>query len=310
MNEKEGKAASGAGFTPAKRAGGLGGAPEAPPSSISRLLVFFAVLLLGLLLVPVLLERRLIYFPYRTLEVTPKELGLRYEEARLVAEDGVTLHGWFLPVDGSRYTVLVCHGNAGNISHRLDRAILMQARLKTDVFLFDYRGYGLSQGSPDEPGTYRDARAAHTYLSTARGVTPGNLIIFGESLGAAVALQLALEVPARALVLEAPFTSIGDMARGMLPIPFPGLLLRTKYDNLAKIGGLHMPLLVLHGDRDTTVPFAQGRRLFDAAPSPKTFFAIPGADHNDTYVIGGDLYWQVWSTFLDEVTRSDPSLDG
>jgi len=264
-----------------------------------RLLVFLAVLVLGLILVPMLLEKRLIYFPFRTLEVTPKDLGLRFEDARLVTEDGVTLHGWSLPVDGSRFTVLVCHGNAGNISHRLDRAILMHARLKADVFLFDYRGFGLSQGAPDEEGTYRDARAAHRYLSTARGVPPGNLVIFGESLGAAVALQLALEVPARALVLEAPFTSIGDMARGTVPFLPLGFLLRTKYDNLAKIGGLRTPLLVLHGDRDHTVPFAQGRRLFDAAPEPKTFFTIAGAGHNDTYLVGGDLYWRAWSAFLD-----------
>ena len=262
------------------------------------MLIFLAALVLGLVLVPVLFEKRLIYFPFRALEVTPKELGLRYEEARLVAEDGITLHGWFLPVEGSRFTVLVCHGNAGNISHRLDRAMLMHAKLKTDVFLFDYRGYGLSQGAPDEEGTYRDARAAHRYLSTARGVAPGNLIIFGESLGAAVALQLALEVPARALVLEAPFTSISDMAGSVLPFLPVGRLLRTRYDNLAKIGGLRMPLLVLHGDRDTTVPFAQGRRLFEAAPEPKQFFPIPGAGHNDTYFIGGDPYWEAWSEFL------------
>jgi len=271
--------------------------------SRQRLLIFFAVLLAGLILVPVLFERRLIYFPFRTLEVTPKELGLRFEEARLVTEDGVTLHGWFLPVEGSRFTVLVCHGNAGNISHRLDRAMLMHAKLKTDVFLFDYRGYGLSQGAPDEEGTYRDARAAHRYLSTARGVPPGNLIIFGESLGAAVALQLALEVPARGLVLESPFTSVGDMARGVVPVLPLGRLLRTKYDNLGKVGGLRMPLLVLHGDRDTTVPFAQGRRLFEAAPEPKSFFVIRGAGHNDTYLIGGDLYWQAWSDFLGELAN-------
>jgi len=269
-----------------------------------RLLIFVAVLIVGLLVVPVLLEKRLIYFPFRDLEVTPKELGLRYEEARLVAEDGVTLHGWFLPIEGSRFTVLICHGNAGNISHRLDRAMLMHAKLKTDVFLFDYRGYGLSEGTPDEQGTYRDARAAHRYLSTARGIPPGNLIIFGESLGAAVALQLALEVPARALVLEAPFTSVADMARSVLPFLPIGRLLRTHYDNLAKIGGLRMPLLILHGERDTTVPFAQGRRLFEAAPEPKRFFAIPGAGHNDTYFIGGDAYWEAWGAFLDELAAA------
>jgi uncharacterized protein len=264
-----------------------------------RVLILVAVLLAAIVLVPVLFETRLIYFPFRRLEVTPRDLGLRFEDARLVAEDGTALHGWFLPVEGSRYTVLVCHGNAGNISHRLDRALLMHAKLKTDVFLFDYRGYGLSQGSPDEAGTYRDARAALRYLINGRGIDRANLIVFGESLGAAVALQLALEQPARALVLEAPFTSIGDMARSAFPFLPLGRLLRTRYDNLAKVGGLRMPLLILHGDRDDTVPFAQGRRLFEAAPEPKQFFAIPGASHNDTYVVGGDAYWQAWREFLD-----------
>lgn len=265
------------------------------------MLILIAVLLAAIVVVPVLFEKRLIYFPFRRLEVTPKELGLRFEEAHLAAEDGTALHGWFLPVEGSRHTVLVCHGNAGNISHRLDRALLMHAKLKTDVFLFDYRGYGLSEGSPDEPGTYRDARAALRYLITGRGIDRANLIVFGESLGAAVALQLALEEPVRALVLEAPFTSIGDMARSVPPFLPLGRLFRTRYDNLAKVGGLRVPLLILHGDRDTTVPFAQGRRLFEAAPEPKRFFAIPGADHNDTYLVGGDAYWQAWKEFLDGI---------
>jgi hypothetical protein len=271
-----------------------------------RVLILVTVLLAALVVVPVLFEKQLIYFPFRRLEMTPKDLGLRYEDARLVADDGTALHGWFLPVEGSRYTVLVCHGNAGNISHRLDRALLMHAKLKTDVFLFDYRGYGLSEGAPDEQGTYRDARAALRYLITDRGIDRANLIVFGESLGAAVALQMALEEPVRALVLEAPFTSIGDMARSALPFLPLGRLLRTRYDNLAKVGGLRMPLLILHGDRDNTVPFSQGRRLFEAAPEPKQFFAIPGASHNDTYVVGGDAYWQAWRDFLDGVNRPSP----
>jgi uncharacterized protein len=271
-----------------------------------RVLAWAGMLAAGLVVVPVLFEKRLIYFPFRTLEVTPKQLGLRYEETRLVAEDGVTLHGWFLPVEGSRYTVLVCHGNAGNISHRLDRALLMHSKLGTDVFLFDYRGYGLSEGSPDEQGTYRDARAALRYLITARGIDRAHVVLFGESLGAAVALQLALEEPVRALVLEAPFTSIADMAGSVLPFVPVGRLLRTRYDNLGKVAGLRVPLLVLHGERDATVPFAQGRRLFDAAPEPKQFFAIPGADHNDTYLVGGDPYWQAWKEFLDDLTIPSP----
>jgi fermentation-respiration switch protein FrsA (DUF1100 family) len=269
-------------------------------------LILVAILLAAFVLLPVLFEKRLIYFPFRRLEVTPGDLGLRFEDARLVAEDGTALHGWFLPVEGSRYTVVVCHGNAGNISHRLDRALLMHAKLKTDVFLFDYRGYGQSEGEPDEQGTYRDARAALRYLVTGRGIDRAKVIVFGESLGAAVALQLALQEPVRALVLEAPFTSIADMARSVPPFLPLGRLLRTRYDNVGKVAGLRMPLLVLHGERDTTVPFVHGRRLFEAAPEPKRFFAIPGAGHNDTYVIGGDAYWQAWKGFLDDLSPLAP----
>jgi len=249
----------------------------------------------GLLLV---LEKHLIYFPTRAHDVTPAGLGLAYEEVALVTEDGVRLHGWFLPVEGSRRSVLVCHGNAGNVSHRLDRALLIQSRLKLDVFLFDYRGYGASEGSPDEEGTYRDARAAYRWL-VAHGKGPARVVLFGESLGSAVALQLAVEVEARALVLESPFASIPAMARAVYPFLPLWPFVRTRYDNVAKVGRLRMPLLVLHGDRDEVVPFAQGRRVFDAAPEPKTFFAIPGASHNDTYVVGGEAYWQALRGFLE-----------
>ena len=249
----------------------------------------------GLLLV---LEKHLIYFPMRAHDVTPAVLGLAYEELALRTEDGVRLHGWFLPVKRSRLTVLVCHGNAGNVSHRLDRALLMQSRLGVDTLLFDYRGYGDSEGSPDEEGTYRDARAAYRWLIE-RGLGPARLVLFGESLGSAVALQLAVEVEARALVLESPFASIPEMARAVYPFLPLWPFVRTRYDNVAKVGRLRMPLLVLHGDRDEVVPFAQGRRVFDAAPEPKTFFAIPGASHNDTYAVGGEAYWQALRRFLE-----------
>jgi hypothetical protein len=263
-----------------------------------RMVFRILVLLLiagGLLLV---LEKHLIYFPMRAHDVTPAGLGLAYEEVALVTEDGVRLHGWFLPVKGSRRSVLVCHGNAGNVSHRLDRALLIQSRLKLDVFLFDYRGYGASEGSPDEEGTYRDARAAYRWL-VAHGIGPARVVLFGESLGSAVALQLALEVEARALVLESPFASIPEMARAVYPFLPLWPFVRTRYDNVAKVGRLRMPLLVLHGDRDEVVPFAQGRRVFDAAPEPKKFLAIPGASHNDTYVVGGQAYWQALRAFLE-----------
>jgi fermentation-respiration switch protein FrsA (DUF1100 family) len=245
-----------------------------------------------------LFERRLIYFPTRELDVTPAALGLAHEEMDVRAEDGVRIHGWFLPAKGSRLTLLVCHGNAGNVSHRLDRALLVQARLGLDVLLFDYRGYGQSEGRPDEEGTYRDGRAAWQWLR-ARGLGADRIVVFGESLGSGVALQLALEVAPRALVLESPFTSIPDMARAVYPFLPVWPLVRTRYDNLAKIGRLRCPLLVLHGEKDEVVPFAQGRRLFEAAREPKRFYAIPGAGHNDTYGVGGERYWEAWRQLLD-----------
>ena len=262
-------------------------------------IVLIVCLMGGLLL---LFEKRFIYFPTRGYDATPSALGLPHEEVWLAAEDGVRIHGWYLPVREARWVTLVSHGNAGNISHRLDRALLLQGRLRSSVFLYDYRGYGASEGSPDEAGTYRDTRAAYRYLVEQKHVKADELVLFGESLGCAVALELALERPAAALVLEAPFTSVPDVVRTTLLAPLAPLV-RTRYDNLARIPRLRMPLLVMQGDRDEVIPPLLGRRLFDAAPEPKRYYAIPGAGHNDTYLVGGAAYWQALSDFLDAVAR-------
>ena len=266
-----------------------------------RMLGSVLAVAVGVVVIVLLFEEKLIFFPQRDMEVTPADLALPFEDCWLTTEDGTRLHGWFFPLEGARFTVMVCHGNAGNISHRLDRVLLLRARLQTDVMLFDYRGYGRSEGSPGEPEPYRDGRAAYEFLIDRRQVAPHCLILFGESLGAAVAVQLALELPMRALVLESAFTSIPDMARALYPFLPVRSLLRTRYDNLAKIGDLDVPLLVMHGTRDGTVPFEQGKRLFEAAPEPKRFFAIPGAGHNDTFVTGGEAYWRVWKDFLESL---------
>ncbi len=261
-----------------------------------------AVALLAVTILLLAFERRLVYFPSRGLDLQPGDLGLAHEEAFLAAEDGVRIHAWLLPAAGARRLILVCHGNAGNLSHRLRRAREMQRRLGASVLLFDYRGYGRSEGSPDEQGTSRDARAAWRYATGTKGLPPSSIVLFGESLGAAVAAQLALEKPARALVLESPFTSIPDMARVAYPfLPPVGPLIRTRYETLAKAPRLALPLLVLHGERDEVVPIAQGRRVFEAAAGPKRFVAIPGAGHNDTYLAGGQPYWDALAAFLDSV---------
>jgi len=253
-------------------------------------------------------EERLIYFPSREIAVTPESLGLEHDEVFLSASDGTRVHGWFLPAlppRSSSYTVLLCHGNAGNISGRLDRALLLHRRLGVDVFLFDYRGFGRSEGRPSEEGTYRDAVAAHHYLVVEKGIASERLILFGESLGAAVAIELSLRERAAALVLEAPFTSIAEMTRVAYPFlaPFTALV-RTRYDNLRKIPEVALPLLVFHARRDQVVPFEQGEALFRAAREPKTFVAVEHAGHADAFLAEGDAYWNAWKSLLQALDSS------
>ena len=276
------------------------GVPRTWASRVAWPAFRIAALLVVLSAIMLIFERKLIYFPQRAHDVTPRQLGLAFEDLTLTAEDGVRIHAFYLPPPGEpRWTVLFAHGNGGNLSHRLDRALFLQSKLGAAVLLFDYRGYGRSEGSPDEEGTYRDARAAHRWLVEQKRVPLDRLVIFGESLGSAVALDLALVRPSRALVLESPFASVPAMARAVYPFLPLWPFVRTRYDNEAKAPRLTVPLLVLHGDRDEVVPFAQGRRVFEAAPGPKRFFAIPGAGHNDTYIVGGEAYWNVVRDFLE-----------
>jgi fermentation-respiration switch protein FrsA (DUF1100 family) len=242
-----------------------------------------------------LFEERLIYFPARALEATPSSVGLEHDEVFL--DSGA--HAWFLPApSGADFTVLVCHGNAGNISGRLDRALAFHG-LGIDVLLFDYRGFGRSPGQPTEEGTYQDALAARRYLVEERRVPPGRLVLFGESLGAAVAIELALRERSAAVVLEAPFTSIADMTRVAYPFLAPLIpWVRTRYDNLEKIPRIGAPLLILHGRRDPVVPFSQGETLFHAAREPKNFVAFDEAGHADAFRVGGESYRNAWKALL------------
>lgn len=244
------------------------------------------------------LEERFIFFPESQLVATPEDAGLAYDEVYFTAADGVRLHGWFVPAAGARLTLLWLHGNAGNISHRLDNLLRMHRRLGVHVFLFDYRQYGRSQGNVSEQGTYLDAQAAWQTLQQRGDVDPQGIVLFGRSLGGAVAVDLALRVRCKALILESPFTSVAEMAARIVPLLPIGRLLRIQYDTLQKIPQVTAPILILHGDRDEIVPFEHGQRLFAAANEPKTFYTISGAGHNNTYVVGGDAYWQAWRSFL------------
>lgn len=263
-----------------------------------------AIVSLGLTLVAVwaaliavmsVMESRFLYFPVRALDATPSDYGLQSEELRLTASDGVPLYGWWIRAGGER-VVLLFHGNAGNVSHRLDRAKLFAERLGVDVFLVDYRGYGLSEGRPSESGIYRDGLAIYDAAGQ-RGFSPKQIILMGESLGCAVAVDVALARPCAAVVLETPFLSVPALARRHYPF-VPTFLVRTKFDTESKIGRLAGPKLILAAERDEIAPPSHAQRLFELAAPPKELYVIPGAGHNDTYSVGGGPYLFVWRRLL------------
>jgi fermentation-respiration switch protein FrsA (DUF1100 family) len=267
-----------------------------------RVPLLLAVCLTGILGTGMILglEKFALYFPERPLGATPRNEGLAYEDAWFPASDGVTLHGWLVPAPGTRTTLIWFHGNAGNIGDRVDNIGYLHRVLRTNVFIFDYRGYGQSHGSHwdlSEEATYRDGLGALAYLGRRSDVQGTRLVYFGRSLGAAVAVELARTHPPAGLILETAFTTLKDVARVHYPF-VPLWFLQTKYESLRKIPEIRVPLLILHGDRDEVVPLEQARRLYAAANEPKQLYIIRGAHHNDTYVAGGSAYFDVWARFL------------
>ncbi len=231
----------------------------------------------------------LLYFPSRTILETPDRAGLDYRDLRLETDDGERLHGWWIGAGAdSLGHLLLCHGNAGNVGDRVLHAALLTAA-GFDLLLFDYRGYGRSSGRPSEEGTYRDARAALACLLGQPGVDPARVLYLGESLGGAVALDLALERPPAGLVLLSAFTGVRDLGR--LHYPFvPAAVVPDAYPALRSIEELQAPLLVLHGDRDDIVPLSQGRALFAAGAGSKRMHVFRGLGHNDLVPLaGGEL---------------------
>jgi fermentation-respiration switch protein FrsA (DUF1100 family) len=245
------------------------------------------------------LIERLIFFPTRGVDLRPEQLGVEGQELFLTTEDGVRLHAFFLPAAGASRALLFLHGNAGNASHRLPNAAAL-ARLGIHVLLPDYRGYGLSEGRPSEAGVYADARAGLAHLVGAVGVPEERIVVFGRSLGGAVAVDLARDRKLAGVILESTFTSASGVVRqsfGSLLAP----LARGRFESDAKIGRIRSPLLFFHGDRDELIDFELGRALFEAAPEPKAFETIAGAGHNDTVQVGGQAYFARIGRFIDQV---------
>ena len=244
------------------------------------------------------LEDAFIYFPDHETYTTPEKFGLAYEEVRF-GEEG-RLHGWFIP-GRTDVTILWFHGNASNLSHpgRVEFNKLMVDRLGVGFFIFDYRGYGQSTGKPSEEGLYQDARDALAYLRSRDDVNPERIVYYGRSLGGAVASHLATEDAPYRLILESSFTSTPDMARVQFPFLPLGPLLYTRYSNREHLAAVHAPVLIIHGDRDRTVPPQHADKLHAIANEPKQLYIVRGADHNDVHNVGGEPYLEVFARFLD-----------
>ena len=244
-------------------------------------------------------ENRLIFQPSTEILRTPRDVGLEYQDLYFTTADNVRLNGWFIPHPQATATLLWFHGNAGNISNRVDNIKLLHDKTHVSIFIFAYRGYGRSPGSSSEATTYLDGEAAIEFVRTQLKVESKNLVIFGRSLGAAVAAEMAIRHDSRAVILESPFVSIREMAKVILPMLPIGPLLSAEFAVIDKVGKIKVPLLVLHGDQDEIIPFAHGERVFAAGREPKQFYPIKGAGHNDTFVAGGNAYYERLRSFID-----------
>ena len=258
-----------------------------------------AIALAGLWMVWGRLVDSMVFHPSPGADLRPAQVGLAGEDVFLETEDGVRIHAFWLPAPGADRAILYLHGNAGNASHRLPIAAALVAQ-GASVLLLDYRGYGKSEGRASEAGVYADARAALAHLVTARALPESRIVVFGSSLGGAVAVDLARDRALAGVILESTFSSLADVARDVLPIAAP--FVRGRFDSAAKIARVRAPLLFVHGDRDEIIPFRLGRALFEAAPEPKTFETLAGAGHNDTFEAGGRAYLERIRRFLDEVS--------
>ena len=263
---------------------------------LSSFVFIVAAFCIGVLSLLYVFQEKMVFFPGNRIADTPETIGLQYEDVYLVTEDDVRIHGWYVPHADEKATVLFFHGNAGNISHRLD-SISIFHDLGLSVFIIDYRGYGRSDGRPSEQGTYMDALAAWNYLVAERRLSPDEIIVFGRSLGGAVAAELASRITPAAVVLESTFTSVKELGKHYYPYLPVSWIARIRYPVDEHIKSFDCPVLVIHSNQDDVVPFSYGQRLFATAREPKMFLPISG-DHNTGFLLSGDVYVGGMKRFL------------
>lgn len=245
-------------------------------------------------------QRNLIFFPDKNIYYNPGQMGLTWEDIYLDTEDDVKINAWFIPADSSKHVILFCHGNAGNISHRLESIRIFHS-LGLDVIIFDYRGFGKSSGTPDEEGTCLDAETVWNYLINDKGFRPDQIIIFGRSLGSGIASWLAIKHQPAGLILESSFTSLPDLGAQIYPFFPVRLLSRYHYPTIENLRKIYCPVLFIHSKQDEIIPYKLGIENFNKANEPKQFLELHGS-HNDGFLVSGDIYQSGIRKFISEIT--------
>ena len=261
-----------------------------------NLILTLVVAVLALNAFMYLQQPAMIFFPYKQLDAYPTDWGLEYEDVQINTSDGISLHGWYIPKQGASHTLLFLHGNAGNISHRRE-SINIFHKLGLSILIVDYRGYGKSQGVPNEKGLYLDASAAWHYLIANRKLKAENIIIFGRSLGGAIATKLATQINPGHLILESTFSSARDMANRIMPVLSYAMLLRYQFNTVSEIKRVTCPVLVIHSPDDEIIPYRLGQKIYQAANEPKTFMEIRG-DHNSGFILSQSVYEMGITNFI------------
>lgn len=268
-----------------------------------RYIVHLLVILLLINLWMYFQQPAITFYPYRDIFATPSDWQLDYDEVSLTTEDNVKLHGWYLPHPASKRALLFFHGNGGNISHR-GESLQIFHRLGYNIFIFDYRGYGQSEGTPGESGLYKDATAAWNYLTAQRGFASKDIVVFGRSIGGVVASKLAAEVQPSALILESTFSSARDMAQSLFPVLSHILVMRYDFKTSMHIKQVHCPVLVIHSLDDDIIPYELGRKVYESANSPKSFIILHG-DHNSGFINSQPAYEQGLADFISNSESGD-----
>jgi fermentation-respiration switch protein FrsA (DUF1100 family) len=263
---------------------------------IKRLVVIVAGTYVAVCVFVFFFQNHLLYFPDRTLAFTPADVGLPFEDLTLTTADGVSLSAWYVPAEKSEGSVIICHGNAGNIGDRIVTLKVFR-EMGFNALIFDYRGYGRSEGSPNEEGTYLDAEAAWAFLTQEKGESPDRIVLYGRSLGGAVAIELARRHEPAVLVVECTFTSIVDVARIHFPLLPAGLLCRNRYESIDKVPHIKCPKIFYHGQDDALIPIELSRRLYEAAAEPKQFIDTLGG-HNVAGFLYNDQYAEQFANLL------------